>query len=180
MSTSVLVSLLPLRSLSPFFFPVLSFSHSVMSNSFCDSVDHSPPGSSVHGILQARVLEWVPISSSGNLPDPGIEPVSSAWQADSFPLNHQGSPSPCLLVFFCLPIFCVVQFITPSQYYASVLDRIHYPRKSSAMKPSQTAHLTPFLPPTGTFLFFFFNISKQFLNVVLFLPYNSANHLQLY
>ena len=30
----------------------------------CDPVDHSPTGSSVHGILQARILEWVAISSS--------------------------------------------------------------------------------------------------------------------
>ena len=30
----------------------------------CDPMDYSPPGSSVHGILQARVLEWVAISSS--------------------------------------------------------------------------------------------------------------------
>ena len=30
----------------------------------CDSVDHSPPGSSVHGIFLARILEWVAISSS--------------------------------------------------------------------------------------------------------------------
>ena len=30
----------------------------------CDSMDYSPPGSSVHGILQARILEWVAISSS--------------------------------------------------------------------------------------------------------------------
>ena len=30
----------------------------------CDPVDRSPPGSSVHGILQARILEWVAISFS--------------------------------------------------------------------------------------------------------------------
>ena len=30
----------------------------------CDPVDYSPPGSSVHGILQARILEWVAISYS--------------------------------------------------------------------------------------------------------------------
>ena len=30
----------------------------------CDSTDYSPPGSSVHGILQARILEWAAISSS--------------------------------------------------------------------------------------------------------------------
>ena len=31
---------------------------------FCNPMDHSPPGSSVRGILQARILEWVAISSS--------------------------------------------------------------------------------------------------------------------
>ena len=30
----------------------------------CDPVDSSPPGSSVHGILQARILEWVAVSFS--------------------------------------------------------------------------------------------------------------------
>ena len=30
----------------------------------CDPMDHSLPGSSVHGILQAKILEWVAISSS--------------------------------------------------------------------------------------------------------------------
>ena len=39
----------------------------------CDPVDGSPPGSSVHGTLQAGVL---PFSTSGDLSDPGIEPVS--------------------------------------------------------------------------------------------------------
>ena len=34
----------------------------------------SPPGSSVHWIFQARILEWVAISSAGNLPDPGSNP----------------------------------------------------------------------------------------------------------
>ena len=34
------------------------------------------PGSSVHGILQARILEWIAMPSSGDLPDPGIEPTS--------------------------------------------------------------------------------------------------------
>ena len=39
------------------------FSHLVVSNS-CDPMDCRPPGSSVHGILQARILEWVAISFS--------------------------------------------------------------------------------------------------------------------
>ena len=39
----------------------------------CDPMDYSPPGSSVHGILQARILEWVAMPSSRDLPDPGME-----------------------------------------------------------------------------------------------------------
>ena len=46
-----------------------------MSNSL-RPVDCSPPSSSIHGILQARILEWVAISL-GDLPDPGIEPRST-------------------------------------------------------------------------------------------------------
>ena len=39
-------------------------------------MDCSLPGSSIHGILQVRILECVPLPSPENLPDPGIEPVS--------------------------------------------------------------------------------------------------------
>ena len=49
------------------------------------------PGPSVHEISWARILECVAISFSGDLPDPGIESDSPAWQADSLPLSHQGS-----------------------------------------------------------------------------------------
>ena len=41
------------------------------------------PGFSMHGIFQARVLEWVAISFSRDLPDSGIEPRSPALQADT-------------------------------------------------------------------------------------------------
>ena len=52
--------------------------------------DYSPPGSSVHGILQARMLEWVAISSSRGSSqsrdwDPGIEARSPALHVDSEP-----------------------------------------------------------------------------------------------
>ena len=51
---------------------------------------------SVHGIFQARILEWLPFPPPGYLPNPGIEPMSPAspaLQADSLPLSHQGSPN---------------------------------------------------------------------------------------
>ena len=68
---------------------------SVMSNSLWSHGLYSLPGSSVYGIFQARTLEWVAISYSRGLPDPGIEPgspVSPALQADSLPLCHLGRP----------------------------------------------------------------------------------------
>ena len=58
----------------------------------CDPVDCSPPGSSVHGISQGRILGRVAVPSPGDLPDPGIEPASLALTPDSLPLSHQGSP----------------------------------------------------------------------------------------
>ena len=41
----------------------------------CDPMDCSPPGSSVHGILQARMLEWVAMPP-GELPEPELKPTS--------------------------------------------------------------------------------------------------------
>ena len=57
-----------------------------------DLMDCSPAGSSVHGILQARILEWLPFPSPGDLPNPGIKPRSPALQADSLPFESPGKP----------------------------------------------------------------------------------------
>ena len=46
----------------------------------------------VHGILQARILEWVAVPFSRDLPNPGVEPRSSALQADAFPAEPQRKP----------------------------------------------------------------------------------------
>ena len=46
----------------------------------------------VHGILQARILEWVAFPFSGDLPNPGIKPRSSILQADSLPAEPQEKP----------------------------------------------------------------------------------------
>jgi len=49
-------------------------------------MDYSPPESSVHGILQARILEWVAVLFYRDLPNPGIKPMSlqSPALADRF------------------------------------------------------------------------------------------------
>ena len=65
-------------------------SHAVMSDS-CDPVDCSPPGFSVYGILQARILEWVAISSSREIfPTQGSNSRLLHRQLDSLPLSHLG------------------------------------------------------------------------------------------
>ena len=62
-------------------------------STLCDPTDCSLPGSSVHGISQARILEWVAISfSRGIFPTQGWNPHLPHWQADSFPMSHLGSP----------------------------------------------------------------------------------------
>ena len=60
------------------FTSVVKVTHSCPT--LCDPMDYT-----VHGILQARVLEWVAFPFSGDLPDPGIEPRSLTSQADSLP-----------------------------------------------------------------------------------------------
>ena len=75
------------------------------SPALCDPLDCSPPGSSAHGILQARMLEWVAVNPllapPGDLPNPGVKPksltspamaggffaTSTAWEAH---LYHKG------------------------------------------------------------------------------------------
>ena len=59
---------------------------SVMSDTLRRHIACSPPDSSVHGILQGRILEWVAISFFGDLPNPRIKPVplESPVLADGF------------------------------------------------------------------------------------------------
>ena len=53
----------------------------------CDPRDYT-----VHGILQARLLQWVAVPFSRDLSNPGIEPRSAALQADSLPTEPRGKP----------------------------------------------------------------------------------------
>ena len=61
-----------------------------------DPMDCSPPDFSVHGILQARILEWVDISPSRGSSQPQIWNLDLLWllrwQVGSLPLCHLGSP----------------------------------------------------------------------------------------
>ena len=59
---------------------------------FCNPMDYSPPGSSVHGIFQATILEWVAISHFKGSANPGIKPVSPTLAGGSFPTEPPGKP----------------------------------------------------------------------------------------
>ena len=62
----------------------------------CNPMDYSPPGSCVHRVFLARILEWVAISFSRvnfltQASNPRLQrPLH--WQVDSLPLSHPGSP----------------------------------------------------------------------------------------
>ena len=78
--------------------PMCVLSRSVVST-LCDPMDCSPPSSSVHGILQARILEWVAIPFSKGSFQPRDQTHKRSnflhlllWQADSLPLHHIGNP----------------------------------------------------------------------------------------
>ena len=75
------------------------------SPTLCDPMDWSPPGSSVHGILQARMLEWVVMPSSGNLPKSGIVCTLRSPAAGSLPLALPGKPCQWYRVVH-LPFLC--------------------------------------------------------------------------
>ena len=55
----------------------------------CNPLDCSQPGSSVHGISQARILEWVAVSFSRGSSQPRWNQCLLHGQADSLPLSHQ-------------------------------------------------------------------------------------------
>ena len=69
----------------------------------CNSMDCSPPGSSVHGILQARILEWVAMPSSrGSSPTQGLNLSLLCflhWQLGSLPLVSSGRPTKTILQY---------------------------------------------------------------------------------
>ena len=76
-------------------------SHSLVSNSF------STPWTAVHqaplsmGFPREEYRSGLPSPSPGDLPNPQTEPPFPAWQADSFPLSHQGSLTTYLCILFC-------------------------------------------------------------------------------
>jgi len=84
-----------------------------VSNSLQPHGLHSPPGFSVHGISQPRILEWgLPFPSPGDFPDPGIKPLS-ILAGGFFTTEPPGKPALLLLYSFIIqkvisqPLLCL-------------------------------------------------------------------------
>ena len=70
----------------------------------CDPMDCSLPGSSVHGVSKARILEWIAISSSRGSSHPGIKPRSSEWAGSFFTTKLPGKPIYLYSLYILNPI----------------------------------------------------------------------------
>ena len=94
----------------------------------CNAVDCSPPGSSVHGILQARKLDWGAIPFSGGSPHPGI-----------------GASSPARHTVYCLSPRGVARDALHSMTLCAVCTRVlsHFSRVRLFATPQAVAHWAP-------------------------------------
>ena len=108
---------------------------------FCDPMDCSLQGFSVHGIFQVRILEWVAIPFSRNwkpklFPNPGIESRSPALQVDSLPSEPPGKTK--IEVSLCKSAFASLWYCNSKHL------------KTIATENLQCFHFTPTAPVITT------------------------------
>ena len=96
-------------------------------------MDCSPPGPFVHGILQGRMLEWLPFPSPGDFPNPAMESVSLALAGRFFTTEPPGKP------------FCSSEG-TPN----FLLTEAWSLREGPVPTPELSTHLTPSSYDIGT------------------------------
>ena len=117
----------------------------------CDSMDYT-----VHGILQARILEWIAFPCSGDLPNPGIEPRSPALQADSLPAEPQGKPKNPEVgsLSFLQQIFPTQELNQDLLHCRWILDQLSYQGSPDPFKETVIPaeyHFNPSSKLTGSF-----------------------------
>ena len=110
-------------------------------STLCNPTDCSLSGSSVPGISQVRILEWVTFPTSGDLRDPGIEPSSLASPALAggffffffLPLSHLGSPKEREFSRLFVLLFLLLLFETAGE--KSVMPFSHQVVSDSLQQP---------------------------------------------
>ena len=129
----------------------------------CDLIDFI----TVHGILQARILEWVAFPFSMDLPNPGIEPRSPALQVDQ--LSSKGSPPieeyvnyfqfflqlsvifffpvKISLIFQILVIYCFIDFNCMVKWFKLIPSAKNNLLLLSVIQQRRQWHPTPVLLP---------------------------------
>ena len=90
----------------------------------CNSMGYNPLGSSVHGILQARILGGLPCLSPGDLPNPGIKPRTPALQVDSLPPETPGKLK-CAIPIFKLLFNITIRISNICSVFTQNTDRTH-------------------------------------------------------
>ena len=91
--------------------------HAQLCTTLCNPMNYSPPGSSIHGLPRQEYQSALPFLSSGDLPYPGIEPMSLASPAlagrffTTLPLSLfftiWESPYEYSINIYCILIFCI-------------------------------------------------------------------------
>ena len=111
-------------------------------------MDCSPPGSSVHGLLQARTLEWFAMPSSRGSSNPEMEPWSPALQAGSFPSEPPGKPtlpvSRSLILASAICLKCKCCHVSPAPW----VEPLQWIPLTSG-PPSRPGLCSPFSGPAG-------------------------------
>ena len=115
----------------------------------CDRMDCSPPRSSVHGILQARILEWVAIFFSKGSSQPGIEPRYPALQADALLSELLGKSSlhlGCHRSAVSLSIFNVSRLTQDNCPFVGIRPLLQFPHPLRAGPVLLILLLSPLVP----------------------------------
>ena len=116
----------------------------------CDSIYCSPPGSSVHGILQARILEWVAKPSKGS-----SQWILYHWTIREVQALSMGIEIISLLLMRLLALLC-------STVYWTLLSRSHMVYSNTFFKKSFTMEIS--------FFQLIFNVTVKFCLLHMFSP----------
>ena len=162
----------------PLIFQLCCFLAAKSCPTLCDHMDCNPPGSSVCRISHARILEWLPFPSPGDLLRPGIKSTSPSLAGGFFTTREAWSSDylgfSLLFFFFFCKILAILAPHSPLQSSPSGLpERLPSKCKSSENPPNKTW--------ISTFWFCFFPLNLFIFNwrliIILcrFLPYINMN-----